>query len=104
MTKADIVSRIADRTGMEKADVLAVVEGFMREVKGGMESGDNVYLRGFGSFVLEARSKDGSQHFQEHHPGDSCTLHSFIQAGQDFRRFCEEARSGEVIHAPSFSR
>ena len=57
MTKADIVSRIADRTGMEKADVLAVVEGFMREVKGGMESGDNVYLRGFGSFVLKKRAQ-----------------------------------------------
>lgn len=57
MTKADIVSKIADRTGMEKADVLAAVEGFMREVKNGMESGDNVYLRGFGSFVLKSRAQ-----------------------------------------------
>ena len=57
MTKADIVSKIADRTGMEKADVLAAVEGFMREVKSGMESGENVYLRGFGSFVLKSRAQ-----------------------------------------------
>lgn len=57
MTKADIVSKIADRTGMEKADVLAAVEGFMREVKNGMESGENVYLRGFGSFVLKSRAQ-----------------------------------------------
>ena len=48
MTKADIVSRISDRTGMEKADVLAAVEGFMQEVRSGMESGENVYLRGVG--------------------------------------------------------
>ena len=57
MTKADIVSKIADRTGMEKADVLVAVEGFMREVKSGIESGENVYLRGFGSFVLKSRAQ-----------------------------------------------
>ncbi len=57
MTKADIVSRIAERTGMEKADVQAVVEGVMREVKASMESGENVYLRGFGSFVLKQRAE-----------------------------------------------
>ncbi|MCF8213274.1 MAG: integration host factor subunit beta [Cryomorphaceae bacterium] len=57
MTKADIISKVADRTGMEKADVLAAVEGFMREVKSGMESGENVYLRGFGSFVLKSRAQ-----------------------------------------------
>ncbi|GGH66228.1 MAG: integration host factor subunit beta [Bacteroidetes bacterium] len=57
MTKADIVARISDKTGMEKADVQAVVEGFMREVKTGLESGDNVYLRGFGSFIIKKRAK-----------------------------------------------
>ena len=57
MTKADIVSRISDRTGMEKADVLAAVEGFMQEVRSGMESGENVYLRGFGSFILKHRAQ-----------------------------------------------
>ena len=57
MTKADIVTKIADRTGMEKSDVLAVVENFMHEVKTNMESGENVYLRGFGSFVIKTRAK-----------------------------------------------
>jgi DNA-binding protein HU-beta len=57
MTKADIVNRVAEKTGMEKADVQAVVEGMMREVKASMESGDNVYLRGFGSFILKKRAK-----------------------------------------------
>ncbi|CAI8383237.1 MAG: DNA-binding protein HU [Owenweeksia sp. TMED14] len=57
MTKADIVTRIADKTGMEKSDILAVVENFMREVKTNMESGENVYLRGFGSFVLKKRAE-----------------------------------------------
>jgi DNA-binding protein HU-beta len=57
MTKADIVNRVAEKTGMEKADVQAVVEGMMREVKASMEAGDNVYLRGFGSFILKKRAK-----------------------------------------------
>ncbi|PIE98685.1 MAG: integration host factor subunit beta [Polaribacter sp.] len=57
MTKADIVSNISDKTGLERADVLATVEAFMSEVKGSLESGNNVYLRGFGSFVIKTRAE-----------------------------------------------
>jgi DNA-binding protein HU-beta len=47
MTKADIVAKISDKKGLEKGDVQAVVEAFMEEVKMSLETGDNVYLRGF---------------------------------------------------------
>jgi DNA-binding protein HU-beta len=57
MTKADIVSKISDKSGIEKTDVLATVEAFMTEVKGALESGDNVYLRGFGSFIIKTRAE-----------------------------------------------
>ena len=57
MTKADIVSSISDKSGIEKADVLATVEAFMNEVKTSLESGENVYLRGFGSFVIKERAE-----------------------------------------------
>lgn len=56
MTKADIVSRIADATGMEKHDVQTTVEAFMTTVRESLESGENVYLRGFGSFVIKTRA------------------------------------------------
>jgi DNA-binding protein HU-beta len=56
MTKADIVSRIADETGMEKHDVQTTVEAFMRSVRDGLESGQNGYLRGFGSFIVKTRA------------------------------------------------
>ena len=56
MTKADIVSKISDKLGMEKGDVQATVESFMEEVKSSLENGDNVYLRGFGSFVVKTRA------------------------------------------------
>ena len=56
MTKADIVNRIAQETGMEKMDVQSTVEAFMRSVRDSVESGENVYLRGFGSFVVKTRA------------------------------------------------
>ncbi|WP_456423474.1 HU family DNA-binding protein [Lutibacter sp.] len=57
MTKAEIVSSISDKSGIEKADVLATVEAFMEEVKTSLEKGDNVYLRGFGSFIIKTRAE-----------------------------------------------
>lgn len=57
MTKADIVTRISDKTGMERADVQATVEAFMKEVRHSLETGDNVYLRGFGSFIIKKRAE-----------------------------------------------
>ena len=57
MTKAEIVTKISNQLGIEKADVLATVESFMNEVKESLESGDNVYLRGFGSFIIKTRAE-----------------------------------------------
>ena len=57
MTKADIVAKISERKGLEKGDVQAVVEAFMEEVKTSLETGDNVYLRGFGSFIIKTRAE-----------------------------------------------
>lgn len=57
MTKADIVAKISDKLGMEKGDVQATVETFMNEVKNSLEEGDNVYLRGFGSFIVKKRAE-----------------------------------------------
>lgn len=57
MTKAEIVTEIANKTGIEKVAVQATVEAFMDAVKGAMISGDNVYLRGFGSFTIKKRAQ-----------------------------------------------
>ena len=56
MTKADIVNQIAKSTGVEKIQVQAIVEAFMESVKGAMIKGENVYLRGFGSFIIKKRA------------------------------------------------
>ncbi len=57
MTKADIVAEISEKTGIEKIQVQATVEAFMDEVKGSLAKGDNVYLRGFGSFIVKKRAE-----------------------------------------------
>lgn len=56
MTKADIVSEIAKSTGVEKVQVQAIVEAFMESIKTSLTNNNNVYLRGFGSFIVKKRA------------------------------------------------
>ena len=57
MTKAEIVAQIAKETGLDRTNVLVVVESFMKNVKESLENDENVYLRGFGSFVVKRRAQ-----------------------------------------------
>jgi len=57
MTKADIVNEISKSTGIDKATVLSTVEAFMETVKNSLSSEENVYLRGFGSFIVKERAE-----------------------------------------------
>ena len=57
MTKADIVAKVSEKLGIEKNDVQATIESFMSEVKTSLEGGNNVYLRGFGSFIIKTRAE-----------------------------------------------
>ena len=57
MTKAEIVSKISDKSGLDKNEVQLIVENFMDEVISSLESGQNVYLRGFGSFIIKTRAE-----------------------------------------------
>ena len=50
MTKAELVSRISERTGIDKSTALEVVENFMEQVRNSLIEGESVYLRGFGTF------------------------------------------------------
>lgn len=57
MTKADVINEIAEKTGIDRADVQASVEAFFVVVKNSMANGENIYVRGFGSFVNKKRAK-----------------------------------------------
>ena len=57
MTKAELVNTIVLETGIDKKDVLAIVESLMAEVKNALEREEPVYLRGFGSFIIKHRAE-----------------------------------------------
>lgn len=57
MTKAELVAEISKSTGIDKANVLATVEKFMEVVKDSLANGEQVYLRGFGSFIIKERAE-----------------------------------------------
>lgn len=57
MTKADIVAGIAEETGLERAEALKAVESFMGSIRNSLSKGQNVYLRGFGSFIVKERAE-----------------------------------------------
>ena len=57
MTKADIVKNISDQTGVDKTDVQMIAEKFMDEIKNSLQKNNNVYLRGFGSFIVKRRAE-----------------------------------------------
>ncbi|MFB1002570.1 MAG: HU family DNA-binding protein [Bacteroidia bacterium] len=57
MTKSEVVNEISERTGVEKAVVQETVESFFKIIKGSLVNGENVYFRGFGSFVVQRRAQ-----------------------------------------------
>lgn len=57
MTKAEVIAEIANKTGIDKSDVQSVVEALFTVVKDKMAEGENIYVRGFGSFVNKKRAR-----------------------------------------------
>jgi DNA-binding protein HU-beta len=57
MRKADVVTKVAENTGVPKVDVLVTLEAFFKEVKNSVKNGENVYVRGFGSFIAKKRAQ-----------------------------------------------
>ena len=65
MRKADLVTAISEKTGIAKVDVLVTLESFFKEVKDTLTEGENVYIRGFGSFVVKKRAKKIGRHIKK---------------------------------------
>ncbi|MCL6524453.1 MAG: integration host factor subunit beta [Thermoflavifilum sp.] len=56
MRKADLINHIAEKTGIPKVDVLVTVEALFKEIKDSLSRGENIYIRGFGSFITKKRA------------------------------------------------
>lgn len=64
MRKADLVNIIAEKTGVPKVDVLVTMETFFSEIKASLQKNENVYIRGFGSFITKRRAKKVGRHIK----------------------------------------
>ena len=76
MTKADIVNEISKNTGIEKVTVQKTVEAFMETVKDSLVKEKNVYLRGFGSFIVKKRAKKTARNISKTQPLSSLSTSS----------------------------
>ena len=65
MTKAEIANEIAKSTGIDKSAVVTVIEQFMTVVKDSLAHGENVYLRGFGSFIIKTSAEKTSRNISK---------------------------------------
>ena len=65
MRKADLVAMISEKTGVPKVDVLVSLEMFFKEVKNTLAEGENVYIRGFGSFIIKKRARKIGRHIKK---------------------------------------
>lgn len=93
MTKADIINEITEKTGVEKQAVSTTLEAFMKVVKVSLTNGDNIYLRGFGSFIIKKRAaktgriitKNETIHIPEH----------FIPAFRPAKSFADKVKKSQ---------
>ena len=90
MRKADLVAAIAEKTGVQKVDVLVTLETFFKEVKGALAEGENVYVRGFGSFIIKKRAEKIGRNIKE---GKSIVIpEHFIPAFKPAKVFVEQVK------------
>lgn len=91
MRKADIVAAVSEKTGVQKVDVLVALEAFFKEVKDSLAEGENVYIRGFGSFIVKRRAEKIGRHIKENKA--IVIPEHFIPAFKPAKVFVEQVKS-----------
>lgn len=95
MTKAHIVAEISDKLGLEKGEAQKVVELFMETVKDSLKKGENVYLRGFGSFITKTRAEKIGRNISKN-TAVKIPAHS-IPAFKPSKTFVEEVKANVKV-------
>lgn len=95
MTKAEVVSKISDQTGLEKSDVLASLEAFFKVIKDSMEEGENIYIRGFGSFINKKRARKVARNISKN-TAIIINAH-YIPAFKPSKEFVERIKNSEKL-------
>ena len=90
MRKADLVNAISEKTGVAKVDVLVSLEALFKEIKTTLQGGENVYIRGFGSFIIKKRAKKIGRHIKK---GKSIEIpEHFIPSFKPAKVFVEQVK------------
>ena len=91
MRKADLVTAISEKTGVPKVDVLVTLETLFKEVKSSLAEGENVYIRGFGSFVIKERKRKIGRHIKK---GIAIEIPAhFVPSFKPAKTFVEEVKT-----------
>ena len=91
MRKADLINRISEKTGIPKVDVLVTLEALFREVKETLGDGENIYVRGFGSFITKKRAAKIGRNIKKNIAVD--IPEHFIPAFKPSKEFIQEIKS-----------
>ncbi len=97
MTKAEVIAQIADKTGIDKSDVTTTVEALFKVVKDNMADGENIYVRGFGSFVNKKRAKKIARNISKN---TAIVIEEhFVPSFKPSKVFVEQVKSSERVKA-----
>ncbi len=97
MRKADLIAEISDKTGIAKVDVLVTLEAFFTEVKESLSKGENVYIRGFGSFITKKRARKVGRNIKKNVAIE--IPEHFIPAFKPAKVFVEMVKNSEEVKA-----
>ena len=97
MTKAEIITEISSKTGIEKVDVQETVEAFFKVVKSSMVGGENVYVRGFGSFVVKKRAKKTARNISKNTA--MVIEEHYIPSFKPAKTFVDKVKKSETVKA-----
>jgi len=92
MTKAEIIAEIYDMTGIEKVEIGVAVEAFFKVIKNAMISGENVYVRGFGSFIVKKRAEKTARNISKNTA--IIIPEHFVPSFKPAKVFVEKVKSG----------
>jgi DNA-binding protein HU-beta len=103
MRKADLVNQISEKTGIPKVDVLVTLETMFKEVKDTLAGGENIYIRGFGSFITKKRAakigrnikKNIAVHIPEHYIPAFKPAKEFVAEVKKLKEVKPDAGPGE---------
>jgi DNA-binding protein HU-beta len=98
MRKSDLINRIAEKTGIPKVDVLVTLESFFREVKESLKDGENIYVRGFGSFIVKKRAQKIGRNIKKNEA--ILIPEHYIPSFKPAKTFVEKVKKSRLVKKP----